>query len=116
MPKDFDDFDPEDSEALEAELDGSELTPEQFDKLREELHNFQHSFLSHLAGTAKYEIIPTEIDVGEFLDDEHYNSVKKECLKAGVKVLYTYNLGKMTIILNPSNLRTVVVQEEGEAH
>lgn len=116
MSKEFDDFDPEDEEALQEDLKKSEMTPQQYDKLREELQNFHDSFLSYLAGTANYEVIPTEIDVGEFLEQEHYESVKKECNKIGAKVLYSYTLGKLTVVLNPSNLKTVVVQEDGEAH
>ena len=78
--------------------------------------NFHDSFLSYLAGTANYEVIPTEIDVGEYLQEEHYTSVKKECQKLGAKILYTYKVGKLTVILNPNSLRTVIVQEDEEAH
>ena len=116
MSKEFDDFDPEDEVQAEAEAEKADLSPEQYEKLYEELQNFHDSFLSYLAGTANYEVIPTEIDVGEYLQEEHYTSVKKECQKLGAKILYTYKVRKLTVILNPNSLRTVIVQEDEEAH
>lgn len=114
MSKEFDDLD---EEALEQEEDNTfaELSPEEYEKLIDDLENFNSSFLSHLAGTANYEIVPTESEEGIFLKEEHYRLIKKECAKIGAVILYSYKVGNATIVVNPKTMKTVVLHE-GEAH
>ncbi len=114
MSDNFDDFDDE-AEIIKQEALKSDLTPEQYDKLMKDMENFNHSFLSYLADTAQYEVIPTDIDFDQYLEEEHYKSVKEECKKIGAKILYTYEIGKSTIVLNPNNCKTVIIVE-GEVH
>ena len=114
MSREFDDLDDElDPENEVDEFAG--LTPEQYDKLMDDIENFNSSFLSHLAGTANYEIVPTETEDGHLLQMEHYKLIKKEIAKTGAAILYSYKVGKDTIVINPKTLKTVVLTE-GEAH
>ena len=118
MSSEFDDFDDsEQSTQNDAEIAKNlGLSEEQYYKMIEDVENFSHSYLSYLAGTAKYEVVPTEIDVDQYLHDQQYNMIKKECAKIGAKVLYTYNISKdTTVILNPTNLKILVIHQ-GETH
>jgi len=109
MSKEFDDLD---DEALEEQEDQfAELSPEEYEKLIEDIENFNSSFLSHLAGTANYEIVPTEAEYGVFLEEEHYRLIKKECVKIGAVILYSYKVGNQTIVINPKTMKTVVLHE-----
>lgn len=114
MSKEFDDLDDE----LDPENDVDEfagLTPEQYEKLMDDIENFNSSFLSHLAGTANYEIVPTEPEDGHVLQAEHYKLIKKELAKTGAVILYSYKVGRQTLVVNPKTMKTVVLTE-GEAH
>jgi hypothetical protein len=114
MSKEFDDLDDE----LFPEKDIDEfagLTSEQYDKLMDDIENFNNSFFSHLAGTANYEIIPTETEDGVILQEEHYKLIKKEIAKTGATILYSYKVGRDTVVINPRTLKTVVLID-GEAH
>ncbi len=111
MSKEFDDeLDPKEESD---ELAG--LTPEQYDKLMEDIENFNSSFLSHLAGTANYELVPTETEDGHVLQAEHYKLIKKECAKIGAVILYSYKVGNQQIVVNPKTMK-IVMLTEGEAH
>lgn len=114
MSKKFDDLNDFLEEDDETDL-LEELTQEEYEKLLEDIENFNNSYVSHLAGTANYEIVPTEDENGHFLKDEHYKIIKKECAKIGAVLLYTYAIGKNTIVINPRNMRSLVISE-GEAH
>lgn len=114
MSKEFDD--------LDDELDPNEeidefagLSPEQYEKLMDDIEDFNNSFLSHLAGTANYEIVPTEPEDGQFLKEEHYKLIKKEAAKLGAVILYSYRIGNTTLVVNPKTMKMVVLKE-GEAH
>ena len=94
----------------------ADLTPEQYEKLMEEIENFNNSFLSHLAGTSNFELVPTENEFGETLTEEHYRLIKKELAKSGAKILYTYSVGSNTsIIVDPKTMKSVILHE-GELH
>lgn len=110
MSVEFDEFDPEDE--LE---DLAGLSPEEYDKLVKELEDFNSSILSYLANTANYEIVPTETEDGHPLKEEHYKAIKKECAKIGAEILYSYNVGRNTIVVNPKSMKTIMLTE-GEAH
>lgn len=113
MSSEFDDF--EGNEHLEQEDEFAGLSPEQYEKLMEELENFNNSFLSYLAGTANYEVCPTTGPDGRPLTKEHYQLIKKECAKTGAKILYSYEIGNTTVVVNTGNMKTLVIKE-GEAH
>lgn len=113
MSKEFDDLDDEPLEEQDDQF--AELSPEEYEKLIEEIENFNSSFLSHLAGTANYEIVPTEPEDGAFLSEEHYRMIKKECAKIGAVILYSYKIGNLTLVVNPKNMKTIVLND-GEAH
>jgi hypothetical protein len=94
----------------------ADMTPEQYKKLMEDIENFNTSFLSHLAGTSNYELVPTENEFGEYLEDGHYKLIKKECAKTGAKILYTYSISpNISIVIEPKSLKSIILQE-GELH
>lgn len=96
-------------------VENKELKEEDYEDIEQEVENFNNSFLSYLAGTANYEIVPTQTDDGRPLRKEHYEMIKKECSKIGSKILYTYLVGSTTIVINPKNMKTAIIHE-GEYH
>jgi len=114
MSKEFDDLD--DDLESDSESDAfADLTPEQYTKMMDEIESFNESVFSHLAGTANYEIVPTETEDGHILQEEHYRLIKKECAKIGATIIYSFRVGRDVVYINPKTMQTVVVTER-EAH
>lgn len=76
-----------------------ELSEEEVTKLMEDLDNFDNSFMSFLADTQSYEIVPTSDDIGNTLNSDHYSLIKKECIRMNVKIIYSIDLGRNTTLL-----------------
>ena len=64
------------------------LSEEQFEKLVMQVEEFNEQFFIALAGTDKYEIVPTLSDQGQPLTKEQYSLLKNECSRLGLKILY----------------------------
>lgn len=92
-----------------------ELTEEQYEKLHKDLEEFQHSFLVYLAQSENFDVVPTQTDTGQYLKREHYELVKQESRRLGLKVLYSYDIGRSTLVVNPTNMK-VGVLSNGEVH
>ena len=92
--------------------DNLELTEEEMDKLVEDIEGFQDSFLKILAGTHKYEIIPSTDEAGRPLDKKHYSLLRSECSRLGLKILYKIDVGNKTVIINPRTLKIGIICEE----
>ena len=75
-----------------------ELSEEQFGKMVEDVENFHDQFFRTLAGTDKYEIVPTMTDHGRPLTKEQYSLVKKECSRLGLSVIYKMDLPNGTSV------------------
>ena len=89
-----------------------ELTDGQYSKLLEDLEEFNSKFFEHLAGTEKYEIIPTVMDDGSLLTKEQYALVKTECSRLGLKVLYEISLrGGKILYFNPETCKVGYIDE-----
>ena len=69
-----------------------ELSEEQFEKLVKDVDEFNDQFFIHLAGTDKYEIVPTLTDQGQPLTKEQYSLLKNECSRLGLSVIYKMDL------------------------
>jgi hypothetical protein len=65
-----------------------ELTQENYEDLVSQLEDFQNRFLVALAGTDRFEIIPTLNENGNPLTQEQYTLLKTECSRLGLKILY----------------------------
>lgn len=99
----------------EVRLD-KQLTAEQYEDLSEQLDDFHESFLSFLAGTAKFELIPTTDESGQPIPEKNLELIRRECARLGLKVLYTVDCGKHTLVINPDTMKIAVVQESLETH
>jgi hypothetical protein len=69
-----------------------ELSEEQFGKMVEDVEKFHDQFFRALAGTDRYEIVPTITDHGQPLTKEQYSLVKNECSRLGLSVIYKMDL------------------------
>lgn len=89
-----------------------ELTDEQYAKVLEDLENFDSGFFSAIAGTDKYEVIPTLLEEGVWLTKEQYTLVKNECSRLGLTVVYQIQLNdKSSVFINPESLKIGYYQE-----
>lgn len=89
-----------------------ELTDQQYTKLLEDLDDFDNKFVTILAGTDKYEIIPTVMEDGTRLTKEQYALVKTECSRLGLTPIYQIPLRNGdTILINPENLKLGYIRE-----
>ena len=89
-----------------------ELTEEQYEQLAEDIEEFQDEFLKLLAGTHKYEIIPSTDESGRPLDKKHYELLKAECRRLGLKILYRIDLGNQTVLVNAKTLKIGIINDE----
>ena len=68
------------------------LSEEQFEKLVMQVEEFNEQFFIALAGTDKYEIVPTLSDQGQPLTKEQYSLLKNECSRLGLSIIYKMEL------------------------
>jgi len=83
--------------------------------ITEDYEYFAQSCFSYLASTSNYEIVASETEDGELLKQEHYDFIKNELAKTQTKILYTYKVGNRDLVVNPTSLKYLVV-EDGEYH
>jgi len=89
-----------------------ELSEEQFEELVEEISQFDDKFFSTIAGTDKYEVVPTETEDGEPLTKEQYSLVKHECSRLGLSVIYKMDLPNgITVYTSIENNKVGYVHE-----
>lgn len=92
-----------------------DLSEAEIEQLMDDLENFDNSFLSFLAGTQSYEVVPTSDDMGNNLQDKHYELIKKECNRMNVKIIYSVDLGKnITLLFCPDTKKFGVVNQVAE--
>jgi hypothetical protein len=79
-----------------------DLTQEEFSALLEELEKFENNFFIALAGTDRFEIVPTS--EGEYsLTKDQLNIIKAECSNLGLKIIYKVESKGPTIYINQEN-------------
>lgn len=89
-----------------------ELSDEQFEKLILENEEFDEKFFRALAGTDKYEIVPTLTDHGQPLTKEQYSLLKNECSRLGLSVIYKMELPDgLTVYTSVENNKVGYVHE-----
>lgn len=96
-----------------------ELSEEQMAQLMVDLDMFQNKFLSHLACTEKFEIIPTADDDGTVLSQEQLALIKREVNRLGLATIWTYDVGKLTIVMSArkdTKLLVGVISNGAEVH
>ncbi len=100
-------------------LQEQELSEEQMAQLMVDLDLFQNKFLSHIACTDKFEIIPTADDDGHVLSQEQLALIKREVNRLGLATIWTYDVGKMTIVMSPrkdTKLLVGMISNGAEVH
>jgi hypothetical protein len=90
-----------------------QLTEEEYEQLNNSLSDFDESFLSFLAGTSQYEIIPT---TDEFVPQQNLDLIRREAKRLGFKVLYSMDLGKQVLIMNPDTMKIGIFTHITETH
>lgn len=96
-----------------------ELSEEQMAQLMVDLDLFQNKFLAHIACTDKFEIIPTADDDGTVLSQEQLALIKREVNRLGLATIWTYEVGKMTIVMSArkdSKLLVGMISNGAEVH
>ncbi len=94
----------------EVEQPEQELSEEQVAELILELEKFQNSFLSKLARTEKFEVIPTADEDGNVLSEEQLTLIKRELNRLGLTTIYTFDIGtRFTALMCPSKNSKLLV-------
>lgn len=89
-----------------------ELTREELNDLLEELSEFDHNSFILLAGTDQYEIVPTSLDTGEYLDKEELDLLREECERLGLTILFRIDkTDGETLLVNSITGKTMVLRE-----
>lgn len=79
-----------------------DLTQEEFESLLKDLEKFENQFYIALAGTDRFEIVPTSD--GEYsLDKEQYSLIRSECLRLGLKIIYKIDVKDRIMYVNAEN-------------
>lgn len=89
-----------------------ESSQQEYDKLLNDLENFNQKFFVILAGTDKYEIVPTTLENGKTLNKEQYSLINHECSRLGLKVIYQITLNDgSTVYISPDGKKIGYMQE-----
>ena len=92
--------------AKEDVKNADQLTGEEYSDFIADVEDFEHKFLNKLAGTDKYEIITAIDENGKPYSKEQLQSVKQECLRLGIGLLYKIDLNSNDyILLNPDSMK-----------
>lgn len=100
------------SKDLEELAEEFEISPEEFEEMMESVEEFQENFLRHLAGTDRYDVLPTVTESGMPLTKEQYKLAKQECSRLGIRLLYVVDLGKDTLVINAHDMKIGLINEE----
>lgn len=93
-----------------------QLTEEEYEQLNDSLATFDESFLSFLAGTSQYEVVPTTDEFGKPIPSQNLDLIRRECKRLGFKVLYSMDLGKQVLIMNPDTMKIGIFTHVVEVH
>lgn len=96
-----------------------ELSEEQMAQLVVDLDLLQNKFLTLIACTDKFEIIPTADDDGRILSQEQLALIKREVNRLGLATIWTYDVGKLTLVMSArkdSKLLVGVISNGAEVH
>jgi len=98
-------------------LPPKELTDEEYAKLMEDLDGFEEKFLEALAGTPKFEVVPTSTDNGAVLSEKHYALIKQECRRHGLKIIYSIDISpKQTTLWCPETMKIGIIDSSNQVH
>lgn len=84
-----------------------------YDKLLEDLESFNQKFFILLAGSDKFEIVPTTLEDGRSLNKEQYSLINHECSRLGLKVIYQIDNKNGTTVFISSDSKKVGYMHEG---
>ncbi len=98
-------------------LPQKELSEEEYAKLMEDLDGFEEKFLEALAGTPKFEVVPTSTENGSVLKDEHYNLIKRECARHGLKIIYSIEVSpRQQTLWCPETMKIGIIDSSNQVH
>lgn len=101
------------------QLAEQELSEEQLAQVMVDLDLLQNRFLSHIACTDKFEIIPTADDDGHILSEEQLALIKREVNRLGLVTIWAYEVGNMTVVMCPrkdTKLLVGMISNGAEVH
>lgn len=87
------------------------LSEVEFEKLVEDLEKFEDSFYCALAGTDRYEILPTMTEDGKVLTEEQISLIQRECNRLGLTILYRIDNIKNMVMVNSKTLKVGYVTD-----
>ncbi len=93
-----------------------QLTEEEYEQLNNSIADFDESFFSFLAGTSQYEVVPTTDEFGKPIPEQNLDLIRRECKRLGFKVLYSMDLGKQVLIMNPDTMKIGIFTHVVEVH
>lgn len=89
-----------------------ELSQEELEETIEKIEEFDDYSFTALAGTDKYEIIPTMLEDGTIVGRKEMNVLKREIERLGYSILYRVdNPNGETLLINPKSNRVMVLKE-----
>ena len=90
-----------------------ELTQEQFDQLMIDLQEFEAKVYIAVAGTDKYEVIPTTDPSGRPIPKEQLDLLLRECKRLGYKPIYRIEINPETFVLFDPQTKKIGYIKEG---
>jgi hypothetical protein len=99
--------------SLKKPKEPEELSDDQFQQLITAVEQFDEQFFIALAGTRKYEIVPTFTDHGQPLTEEQYSLIRHECSRLGSSIIYKTELPDGVIVYTSVENKKVGYIHEG---
>jgi len=93
-----------------------QLSPTEYEQLGRDLDTFQDSFLSFLAGTSQFEVVPTTDEEGNQIPEKNLELIRRECTRLGFRVLYSVDYGKNVLFINPDTMKIGIMTHTVEVH
>lgn len=98
------------SKDAELEQPPVELTEEQIEQAMIDNDVFQNTFIEILAGSRKFEVIPTQDEHGNIMSQEQLSFMKKEVNRLGCVTVWAFENGsRFTILICPRDKKKFIV-------
>jgi hypothetical protein len=97
---------------LEELAEEFEMTPEEIQEILDAVDDFEEYTLSSIAGTERYELIPTTDNYGNPLTKKQFDLARRECSRLGATPLYVLEMKGYSVVVNAKTLKMGIISEE----
>lgn len=97
---------------IDALAEEFEMSPEEMQEVLDAVDEFEVDFLSSVAGTDKYELLPTTDKYGKPLSKKQFDLIRRECSRLGMTPLYILEMNGYHVVVNAKTLKMGIVSEE----